>query len=43
MKDQEGVPDFFHPSELMGESPQEVKQILMEDTPAEYIQGVYAP
>ena len=43
LKDTQGVPDFFHPSELMGNSPQQVKQILSEDTPVEYIQGVYSP
>ena len=43
LKDQEGVPDFFHPSELMGNSPQQVKQFLSEDTPMQYIQGVYSP
>lgn len=43
MKDTQGIPDFFHPSELMGNSPQQVKQILSEDTPIEYIQGVYSP
>lgn len=43
MKDTQGVPDFFHPSEIMGQSVQQVKQILSEDTPVEYIQGVYTP
>ena len=43
LKDTQGVPDFFHPSEIMGQSAQQVKNILSEDTPIEYIQGVYSP
>lgn len=43
LKDTQGVPDFQHPTEIMGQSPQQVRQILSEDTPAEYIQGVYTP
>lgn len=43
LKDTQGVPDFQHPTEIMGQSPQQVRSILSEDTPAEYIQGVYTP
>lgn len=43
LKDQQGVPDFMHPTEIMGESAQEIRQIMSEDTPLEYIQGVYTP
>lgn len=43
LNDTQGVPDFFHPTELMGESAQQVKQIISEDTPLQYIQGVYTP
>lgn len=43
LNDTQGVPDFFHPSEIMGESARQVKQIISEDTPLQYIQGVYTP
>lgn len=43
LKDQQGVPDFLHPTDIMGQSAQQVKGILTQDTPAEYIQGVYTP
>ena len=43
LKDTQQVPDFQHPTEIMGQSPQQVRQLLSEDTPAEYIQGVYTP
>lgn len=43
LKDTQGVPDFQHPTEIMGQSPQQVRQLLSEDTPTEYIQGVYTP
>lgn len=43
LKDTQGTPDFFHPSEIMGNNAQQVKRFISEDTPLEYIQGVYTP
>ena len=43
LKDTQGVPDFLHPSDIMGESAQQVRSIITQDTPAEYIQGIYTP
>lgn len=41
LKDQQGVPDFIHPTDIMGESAQQIRSIMSENTPPEYIQGVY--
>jgi hypothetical protein len=37
----EGSPDYFHPSELCGVSKQDIKNCMLENVPPESIVGIY--
>lgn len=41
LADTEGNPDYFHPSEINANSKQEVKQLLSENTPPDYIINIF--
>lgn len=41
LADTDGNPDYFHPSEICANSKQEVKQVLSENTPPEYIVNIF--
>lgn len=41
LADTEGNPDYFHPSEINANSKQEVKTILSENTPPEFIINIF--
>lgn len=41
LADTEGNPDYFHPSEINASSKQEVKQLLSENTPPEFIINIF--
>lgn len=41
LADTEGNPDYFHPTELNGNSKQEIKNLLLENTDADHIINIF--
>lgn len=41
LADTEGNPDYFHPTELNGNSKQEIKKLLLENTDADHIINIF--
>lgn len=39
----DGVPDYIHPTEINGRDKQHVASMIMENTPQEYIKGIFTP